>query len=195
MDELSNYFSLEALAAIVSAVLTAVALFASWRGWRQRELRREDVHAWANEAIVAVKSVQLIAAQKALRLTRTEERERLRQLVLDTAILVERGRLLFRNRRHGRFGEEKQAAYRGKRPELLDQLVLAHQIACQLPDADAEQRRRMAVVAREANRRFVTLVQREVGRVRTAAASSRRRGDGIGLEWRMRQVDLESDAE
>lgn len=180
--------NVETVAGIVSAALTAIALFASWRSWRRAELRRDDVLAWANQAIAALQSIRLITGTSRMHLDAQAERERLGQLMFDTSILVEQGRLFFRNAR-SRHGRDKPEAYRGKRPEVLDQLVLAHQIACTWPAADADARARMGVVAEEVLQRFVSLVQAEVGRVRTASASTRRRGDGIGLEWRMQQVD------
>ncbi len=108
--------------------------------------------------------------------------------MFETSILVERGRLFFRNARSGH-GRHKPHAYRGKRPEILDQLVIAHQIACTWPDADSDRRRMMGVVASDVLRRFVSLVQMEVGRTRTASADTRRRGDGADLDMRLREVD------
>jgi hypothetical protein len=181
--------NLDTIAGIVSAVLTAIALFASWRSWRRSELRRDDVLAWASEAIAAMQSLRLITSSARTRLSEEQARERLGQLVFDTSILVERGRLFFRNAADRRHGRDKPHAYRGRRPVILDQLVLAHQIACAWPEADAEARRAMAVVAQDVTRRFVSLVQMEVGRVRSASADARRRGDGMDLAARVRDLD------
>jgi hypothetical protein len=180
--------NLDTIIATVSAVLTAAALFASWRSWRRSELRRDDVLEWANAAIAAVQAVRLVAASERMKLDEAAARARMAELMFETSILVERGRLFFRNAR-SRHGRDKPHAYRGNRPEILDQLVLAHQIACAWPDAGAERRRAMAVVASDATRRFVSLIQMEVGRVRTASADVRRRGDGADLEARLRELD------
>lgn len=174
--------NLEAWGAIASAVLTAVALFASWRGWRRSELRREDVLTWANEAIAAMQAVRLIAASRRMPLSEEAARARMGELMFDTSILVERGRLFFRNAGMTR-------SKRGKRPEILDQLVVAHQIACVWPGADAGRRKAMGLVASDVLRRFVELLQSEVGRTRTVSADTRRRGDGADLDWRIADLD------
>lgn len=181
--------NLNTIAGIASAVLTAVALFASWRSWRRSELRRDDVLAWANEAIAAMQSLRIVTGSVRTRLSEEQARERLGQLLFDTSVLVERGRLFFRNAPDRKHGRNKPHAYRGRRPVILDQLVLAHQIACAWPDADPESRRAMALVAQDVTRRFVSLVQMEVGRVRSASADARRRGDGLDLAGRIRELD------
>ena len=182
--------NINTLVGIVSAVLTIVALFASWRSWRKSELRREDVLAWANQSIAAMQSVRLITASNRLALSEEEARSRLKELMFETSILVERGRLFFRNAGMGR-RRRLARAYHGKRPEVLDQLVVAHQIACTWPGAPPEERRKIGMVAEDVLRRFVSLVQTEVGRVRTASADTRRKGDGADLGWRVRDLDPE----
>lgn len=179
----------DATAAIASAVLTALALFAGWRSNRKSELRREDVLDWANEAITVLQSVRIITSSARTQLTEEQAVARLGQLVFETSILVERGRLFFRNTRDGAHGKDKPHAYRGRRPVILDQLVLAHQIACSWPGADKARRGAMALVAEDVLRRFVSLVQMEVGRVRTASADTRRRGDGQDLNGRIADLD------
>ncbi|MCW3835582.1 hypothetical protein ACFQ1E_06390 [Sphingomonas canadensis] len=179
---------IEAIAGAVSALVTAVALIATWLSWRRSELRRDDVHNWANEGISALQTLRLICGSPRMRLTAAEERARLAQLMVDTSVLVERGRLFFRNARSFD-GRHLPRAYRGKRPDILDQLVVAHQIACAWPTAHADARLRMALVAEDVLRRFVTLMQAEVGRGRTASAGTRRRGDGADLAWRMQDLD------
>lgn len=188
IDWIANH--IEGVAGAASALITAVALFATWLSSRRSELRREDVHDWANEAIAALQTIRLICASPRMQLTREDERTRLSQLAIDASVLVERGRLFFRNARSSD-GRGRQRAYRGKRPEILDQLVVGHQIACSWPEADADKRVRMGLVAEDVLRRFVTLMQAEVGRSRTASAGTRRRGDGADLDWRM--MDLDSD--
>ncbi|MEP9357333.1 hypothetical protein [Sphingomonas sp. KR3-1] len=179
----------EAVAGAISALIALVALGATWLRQRQGELRRDDVHRWADEAIAALQAVRLLTAGTRMKITPEEERVRFVQLMFDTSILVERGRLFFRNARDGRHGIEKAAAYRGRRPEILDQLVLAHQIACGWGDASAEDRVRMGRVAEDAARTFVSLVQTEVGRQRTASADTRRRGKGADLQSRLAMLE------
>ena len=67
-----------------------------------------------------------------------ESEKRLASIGFDTAILVERGRIFFRNQPRGNYGTHKKAAYRGLRPLILDPLVAAHQIAVRIPDSQGE---------------------------------------------------------
>lgn len=182
--------NLDAIAAIVSAVLTAVALYASWRSWRRSELRRDDVLEWANRAIAALQNVRLISGTIRAHLDPEDARQRMIELAVETSILVEQGRLFFRNTR-SRYGKWKPSAYRGSRPVILDQLVLGHQIACAWPAASADDRDRIAVVADDVLRIFVSLIQKEVGRERTASADTRRGGKSADLPWLMQQVSAE----
>ena len=180
--------NLNTIVAVVSAALTAVALVASWQSWRRSELRRDDVLGWANDAIAAMQTVRLVTSCNRMAMTQEEARLELKRLMVETSVLVERGRLFFRNAPHNGHGADKPHAYRGKRPEILDQLVVAHQIACAWPHADPEARRAMGVIAEDVLRRFVSLVQLEVGRVRTAHADTRRKGDGADLDFRLREL-------
>jgi hypothetical protein len=182
------FANLDTIATVGSAVLTAVALFASWRSWRRSELRRDDVLEWANAAIAAMQSVRLITGTSRMPLGDDEARQRMAALMFETSILVERGRLFFRNSGTWK-RRDKPHAYRGKRPEILDQLVVAHQIACSWPAAMPDDRKAMGLVAEDVLRRFVSLVQMEVGRMRTASADTRRGGDGADLRWRIRELD------
>jgi len=181
---------IELIATVASALLAAIALAAAYLSYRRAELRRDDVLEWAHEAIAAMQALRLICTRTRLHLTAAEERARLSALMFDTSILVERGRLYFGNARRSRWRQrERERAYRGKRPEILDQLVIAHQIACGWPTAPADDRARMRVIADDVLRRFVSLVQAEVGRTRTASADTRRGGNGANLGWRMRAID------
>ena len=51
----------------------------------------------------------------------------------------------------------------------------------------------MGVVAEQAVRSFVTLVQGEVGRQRTASADTRRGGQGVDPSWRMSQAQIDAE--
>jgi hypothetical protein len=180
---------MEAVAATVSAILAAFALFAGWRSSRKSELRREDVANWADESIAALQTLLLICIHGDPPIPALEAEKRRADLLFQTSILVERGRMFFRNAGPYSEGGEKHRAYRGKRPEILDQLVAAHQIAVRWPRADDEERVRMRLVAEDCLKRFVSLVQLEIGRSRTASAGTRRRGTGALLTVRMEELD------
>jgi hypothetical protein len=180
--------NLEAIAALVSAILTALALFAGWRSSRKSELRREDVANWADEAISALQTLLLICIHGDPPIPAAEAERRRVQVLVDTSVLTERGRLFFRNAAPYSVGHDKPRAYRGKRPEILDQLVVAHQIACRWPSAGDDERVRMRLVAEDCLKQFVSLIQREVGRSRTASADTRRRGTGVHLRERIAEI-------
>ena len=181
--------NMEAIAAVISAILTAFALFAGWRSSRKSELRREDVANWADESIATLQTLLLICIHGDPPIPAAESEKRRADIVFKTSILVEQGRMFFRNAGPYSEGGEKHRAYRGKRPEILDQLVAAHQIACRWPKASDEERVRMRLVAEDCLKRFVSLVQLEVGRSRTASAGTRRRGTGALLTVRMDELD------
>ncbi|MAK80631.1 hypothetical protein [Phenylobacterium sp.] len=178
----------EALAALVSIVGLLLAATAWWIRRRDDSLRRTDVHAWADRAIEALQSVVLIARLSARALPPAEFEIRRIDLAFKTSVLAEQGRLFFRNRRWGREGREKQIAYRGRRPAILDDLIVAHQACLELASPDAD-RLKIGLVAEDALKRFVSSVQSEVGRSRTASAATSRSGRGIDIQRLMEELD------
>jgi hypothetical protein len=180
--------NLEATAAIASAVLTAVALFAGWLSNRKSELRREDVADWANEAITALQSLLLLCIHGDPPIPAAEAERRRVELLFATSALTERGRIFFRNAGPYSVGRDKPRAYRGKRPELLDQLVIAHQITCRWPHAGDAERVRLRLVAEDCLKQYDSLIQREIGRSRTVSADTRRRGTGMHLMEHMAEI-------
>lgn len=177
------------LASIVSAVVAAIALFFTWRKWREDVLRRGDVFAWANEAIGQLESLLLVCLLKEPLLDATLATEKLKEVAFETSILVERGRLFFKNQIVDDHGREKEPAYRGYRPRILDPLVVAHEVACGWMGADEDTRLRMSVIADDQLKKFVSLAQKEVGRSRTASADTGQGGDGLHLRHLLAEVD------
>lgn len=180
--------NIELVATVASAAVALVVAGASWLSWRRAELRRDEVHAWAGAAIEALQSIRLICKLGPQPIPAADARARITDLRFKTSVLAEQGRLFFRNSGSESGDASKERGYRGKRPEILDQLVVAHQIACAWPTASADERARMALVAQDITRRFVTLMQSEVGRTRTASPDTRRRGNGASLTWRMSEI-------
>jgi hypothetical protein len=169
------------LAPIISAIGVVVALFVAWRSVRESGLRRDDVLTWANDVIAALQSLLLICLLGDSQIDPATRRSKLTEIMFDTSILVERGRLFFRNRVIDDFGKEKEPAYRGYRPLILDPIVVAYQIAAGWNDADADTRVRMGIVAENVLKTFVSLAQKEVGRSRTASAATGQSGTGADL--------------
>jgi len=59
---LSTIASWEGVAAVVSAVIGLLTVGGAVVRWREQALRREDVQAWADQAITALQSLVLLAA-------------------------------------------------------------------------------------------------------------------------------------
>jgi hypothetical protein len=178
----------EFFAAIVSALVAFAGLLFAWRNAREAALRKGEVLAWSNDVIGNLQSLVLICQQRSA-LPQPIEAEKLRDIYFATSVLAEQGRLFFKNERAGNHGVEKQEAFRGLRADILDQVILAHQIAGRFERADEDSRLRMACVAEDAERRFVTLAQKEVGRVRTASVDTSKGGYGAQLNWLMDRLD------
>jgi hypothetical protein len=180
-------------APVVSAfVATAgflVTLFVVWMQRRESALRRGEVLAWANEVICALESFLLVSMLKPSQLEASVASSKLSEVIFNTAILVERGRMFFKNKVIDDYGAHKQAAYQGYRPKILDPIVVAHQIACAWGGADTEKRLRMRVLAEDCLKQFVSLVQKEVGREKTVSADTAKGGDGSKLSHLLGDVD------
>ncbi len=166
----------------ISAIVAAVALFAGWWRWRRIELRREDALSWANEVIETMQSLVLVCSLDRTILDEATEKKKLLEITFNTSVLVERGRLLFKNIPGGRRGRHKPPAYRGTRPLILDQLIVAHEIAKIWLASDDRDRKRLHLIAEDCKQKFVSLAQKEVGRERTASTYTKLSGDGRPLD-------------
>src|ERR1043166_2920823 len=119
-----------AATAFVSSLAAVVGLFLAWRNAREAALRRGDVLEWANDVIRELQTLLLVCILREPELDQLIVREKLTQVIFNTSILIERGRLFFKNVVVDDHGQEKEPAYRGYRPRILDPIVVAHQIAC-----------------------------------------------------------------
>ena len=173
--------------AAFSLILGALALLGTYRSWRKRELRRDDVLAWGSEAITALQTLLLICLDEEH--GKGASNPRLEWVRFSSSILVERGRLFFRNADPEAKGEWKERAYRGFRPGILDHLVTAHQIANAWPKAEGLERTKLRLIAEDCVRSFVSLLQEEVGRDRTASVDTGRGGAGADLDQLLAGLD------
>ena len=168
--------------AVFSALIAFVAGYIGWRKWRDEALRKDHVLAWVNETISALQSVALTCQFADSHLDEDNFNRKLHELMFSTSILVERGRMFFTNSIVDGFGAEKESAYRGYRPIILDPIVVAHQIAREWTRSDDDERAELRKLAEVCVKKFVSLAQPEVGRVRTAFAGSKVAGDGVSVE-------------
>jgi len=167
---------------LLSASIAATAALLVWLQWRERRLRQDDVLRWANEVIRAQQTLYLLLFLGEKGFGAGEAPGVLARLAVDLSVLVEQGRLFFRNTPHPTYGAERPPAYRGYRPLLLDSIVVSHQIACRWAGADEAERDKMVLVAEDCVRNFVSMAQREVGRSRTAHQETAVKGEGETLE-------------
>jgi len=177
-----------AIAGFISAFVGACALTVGWLQWQERRLRQDDVLKWAHEVIRAQQTLYLTLFLGDGMFDRQAARATLAKVAVDTSVLVEQGRLFFRNTPHPTHGAERHRAYRGHRPMLLDPIVVSHEIACQWDGASDDEKDRMLVVAEDCVRSFVSMAQREVGRSRTAHEDSALKGEGEKLDALLSKV-------
>jgi hypothetical protein len=180
-----------AIAGFISAFVGACALTVGWLQWRERQLRQDDVLKWAIEVIRAQQTLYLTLFLGDSAFDSATVRSTLAKIAIDTSVLVEQGRLFFKNTPHPTHGAERRPAYRGYRPMILDPIVVAHQIACQWGGATDDEKDRMLVIAEDCVRSFVSMAQREVGRGRTAHGDSALKGEGEKLEALLGKVKPE----
>jgi hypothetical protein len=180
-----------AIAGFISAFVASCGALLVWLQWRERRLRQDDVLKWANEVIRAQQTLYLTLLLGESTFTAAERRSTLAKVAVDTSVLVEQGRLFFKNTPHPTYGADRYPAYRGNRPMLLDPIVVSHQIACEWDGATADEKDRMLVIAEDCVRSFVSMAQREVGRSRTAHEASAMKGEGEKLESLLTKVKPE----
>jgi hypothetical protein len=174
-----------------SAVFGVIGLITGWAKWRDAQLRRSEVLVWSNQGIATMETLLLACSLGNSIYDPAELDKKLKELCVASAILVEQGRIFFKNQRLGDHGQHKEPAYRGLRPCILDPLIVGHQIALGWTNAKPEDRARMRLVAEKHLKMYVSLVQKEVGRSRTASSETKRGGDHIDLPKLMAQVDQE----
>ena len=167
-------------------VLTAVISVGVWLYEnRKKQLRIDDVLVWSNQCIETLQEIRLYCELEALRATDTDF-SKIRQLAVGASILVEKGRLFFRNKETDGYGSHKEPAYRGYRPLILEKLVLAHRIAIRWQTSSEEERIIMRELSEQCISQFVSLIRAEVGRVKTASEYANMDGFGSNLEEMLR---------
>lgn len=152
------------------------------------ELRMEEVAAWAAAAISAAQNLVVALQLRPEQIDQTDRRALIRDAVFSTSTLVERGRMFFKNCVIDDFGADKEPAYRGYRPKVLDPLVVLYQVGCRYLAEGASPDVRLVRVAENATRQLVSLLQAEVGRSRAASADTSSSGEGPNLDYLLSQL-------
>ncbi len=124
---------------------------------RLEGLRLDEVATWAERSISALQRVVLMTGNYP---SSVEDRDRaLRELGVELSVLVEVGRMFFRNDVSSGYGNHKEPAYRGLRPLLLDHVLLSHEVCRAWLGGNETDRERLSLAACMAERRFVSLVR------------------------------------
>jgi hypothetical protein len=165
----------------VSTIAALVGLFLAWRHARDEAYRRSDVFQWANDVIESLQNLSIVG-NLYLDKPQSMQQERVEAIVFKTSILLDQGRLLFKNSIIDDFGSEKEPAYRGYRPKILDPIVLSHQIARSWHRDSANLDSETAFLAEQSARKFLSLAQNEVGRSRLVSAETGSAGDSVHLK-------------
>lgn len=171
--------SIEAWTGVGSFLLAVFGLMGAWWGWRSKEFRREEVVQWGLEAVGCMQTIELLSQK--LRANHGDDDAAMRAQAIQLSVLIEQGRLFFRNTVEDDHGAEKEPAYRGYRPVILDQLVIGFEVATHYPGAPISDREKIASVMVKARGRFVSLLQQEVGRARVRSYDAARKGKGVHL--------------
>jgi hypothetical protein len=182
---------LAAVAGFTSALIAGIAAVLVWLQWRERRMRQDDVLKWALEVIRVQQTLYVTLYLGDAAFDAEATRSMLAEMAVDSSVLVEQGRLFFKNAPHATHGSDRHEAYRGHRSMLLDPIVVSHQIACQWEGATAEDRERMLIVAGDSVRAFVSMAQREVGRRLTPHDINQTKGEGEKLESLLAKVKPE----
>ncbi len=128
---------LNAIVAVVSAALAIISAVFSWLNARRQaavqyeSLRASmdaDVVSWSGEAIEKLANAASLARTRHL-YEPGDYNVRLAEASHQLSALADRGRLFFPNERHDQIGTDRDLAFRGLRPPILDSLVFA---CCQL---------------------------------------------------------------
>jgi hypothetical protein len=120
--------------AVGSALLALASLVLNWMVVRrQTELQYEtlraemdaEVIAWAHEAIDLVAEATTLARGRGATYAAEEFRRLAHETSHKLSSIADRGRLFFPNEEHDSHGQEKEAAFQGFRPPILDAIVFS----------------------------------------------------------------------
>lgn len=125
----------EMVIGVVSAAIAIVSALAARRETRrQREVQierlRQDIDAaslnWGNRAIDALARSSMLARTRHLHNSDTAFQGSQYNMAVALSTLVDQGRMYFPNVEPGSKGAEKEGAFRGNRPPILDALMYAY---------------------------------------------------------------------
>jgi hypothetical protein len=185
-------WGLETWLAIGSAVLALFSFILNWRiVSRQMAMQFEslkaqmdaDMLSWAHEASDAISEGILIARGRGSCFPADEIRVRRLSAAQRLSSLADRGRLFFPNHAPDSHGHEREAAFKGFRPPILDTVVFAYQqldrLDCDSADPDTD----AADYLLRCRRLLISELQQAIdprrrGQMLSRLSQTRRAGDG-----------------
>ena len=163
---------------ILATAVAALAALGGFFAWRTEQLRRDEVLAWGLQAIDALQRLNLRCEHDG---AAADGNGDIAETARQISVLAEQGRIFFQNASPHEYGQEKEQAYQGYRPLILDQLVFSFFVARSWETMSSDERRAGTKVVKLCKDRFVSLLQREVGRRRTADRYNKEAGNGYQL--------------
>lgn len=205
--------NLDVLVAVSSAIVALLGAFLSKRETgKQRKLQEENLrHAvdaqslgWGNQSIEVLNRAAMFARTRQHQQNDASFLQQRVNLMLALSSLIERGRLFFPNIEPEQNGQDREGAYRGARPPILDALVFAYYEVEALtrkdgPTADnsadfIDDCRRLVVSELQAHidpRRRDTLLGRYEGQRKSHQTEARQRAASLKATLQTRRPSLQ----
>ncbi len=165
------------LGAVATLCVGALGLFQWYVNLRaQARTRDHELFDWGSEVIDLMTTLEMLSSETVRPEHEPAFRQRCRELMAQASALIDKGRLFFPNVQTATFSIQRagkntpdrsparERAYRGFRVKILDEVIRAFKVAKYLnangPSQDDTVRQKM----RASRRRFVSILQREMGR-------------------------------
>ena len=193
---MTEAFGINEWVAIGSAALALVSFLFNWAVVaRQTAMQAEglkaqmeaDLLAWANEAIDVLSEAAALAGARGVSMDELALRGDKARLMWRLSGIADRGRLFFPNLAPHAHGTDKEGAFKGFRPPVLDAVIFAYQRLERMearnvgPDSEVE------AFLRDCRRALVSEVQRSVdprrrGRMMRKLAGTGHAREGAGFD-------------
>jgi hypothetical protein len=182
---------MDAVFQIVGVALTIAGLCFAYLAWKSKQLRKDEVLAWALESIDVFQRTYMVLSDVAATGVVDEFTADLRELRARSSTQTDRGRMFFRNVVSD-WGKEKPAAYRGLRPKVLDCLVANCRICDYALNCESIDYQYLPDLTSKHSRAFVSLVQAEIGRTHQPKSGAELAGHHVDIAGEVRAAKQQS---
>ena len=152
---------LTAFAATVSAVLAIFAIYFSWRA-NTRSLHFEwlrETLEWSHECVDTLAELAHLCSTEGLEAAFYPQRKY--ELMSRLSSLIDRGRIFFVNEQNTSHGAEKEPAYQGFAPVIIEILKASYSYAEMIDFSDKEKCKELNEKLIKARRMFVSVLQQQ----------------------------------